>query len=277
MILADDDQEEDDLLCRLQSFTKSDTAYVTNLADFGRHAVNDSGYSSQQTGHETLPDNPKVHSLLSKSMFQAYNKFFLDPNEFNREYTVAMVNGRSHAQPSCHYDLSNVGNVTLYPTPEGYMLGPHSVTVTHEPLPVYTNVTPSHSCVHGDPQFLASLTIPPDALSSNRPLHSSQENLNGVRLQGPIVFRQEPVRSPENVSPISIKLRSLKSPHVEKSGMTEAHSIRREIEKATNDIGYLRSRLQRREEEVPHDQQLHLLRDVLEQQITGRRSARMPS
>ncbi|CAF4684645.1 unnamed protein product, partial [Rotaria magnacalcarata] len=80
-------------------------------------------------------------------------------------------------------DQSKVGNVTLYPTPEGYMLGPHSVTVSQETFPVYANVSPTQSLTHTDSQFFACVNIPPDGLSSNRPMGTSRHNPDEVRLQ----------------------------------------------------------------------------------------------
>jgi hypothetical protein len=242
---------------------------MSGLGDIGRTTVNDSGYSSQQTGRDAGIENAKLQNLLSTQPFDTYNKYFIDPNQFNREYTVGVVTANTDQQQR-YYDKPKVGNVTLYPTPEGYILGPHSVTVSQDTLPLYANVSPSQSLTHTDSQFFACVNIPADALSSNRPLHSSRDRQDEVRLQGPVVFRQDTVLNSENVSPISIKLRSLKFPQVEKSTMTNSDTIRREIDKTTDEIDYLRIRLQRQEGELPHDNQLHLLKDTLDQQTRGK-------
>jgi hypothetical protein len=244
---------------------------MSGVGDFVRTPVNDSGYSSQQTGRENKLENAKLQSLLSTQSFHTSNKHFIDPNQFNHEYTVGVVTRNTDYQPQQrYYDQSKVGNVTLYPTPEGYMLGPHSVTVAHETtLPVYANVSPTQSLTHTDSQFFACVNIPPDALSSNRPLASSRDNRDEVRLQGPVIFRQDTVLKSENVSPVSVKLRSLKFPQVEKSTMTDSDTIRREIDRTTDEIDYLKLKLQRKEEDLPHDNQLYLLKDTLEQQKKG--------
>jgi hypothetical protein len=242
---------------------------MSNLGDLARPTVNDSGYSSQQTGREHNLEKAKLQSLLSTQPFHSHNKYYLDPNQFNRDYTVGVVT-RNTDQQQRYYDQSKVGNVTLYPTPEGYMLGPHSVTVSQETFPVYTNVSPTQSLTHTDSQFFACVNIPPDALSSNRPLATSRDKHDEVRLQGPIIFRQDTVLKPENVSPVSVKIRSLKFPQVEKSTMTDSDTIRREIDRTTDEIDYLRLKLQRKEEDLPHDNQLHLLKDTLEQHTKGK-------
>jgi hypothetical protein len=242
---------------------------MSGLGDLARTTVNDSGYSSQQTGRENHLENAKLQSPLLTQRFHSYNKYDLDPNQFNREYTVGVVTQNTDYQQR-YYDQSKVGNVTLYPTPEGYMLGPHSVTVSQETLPVYTNLSPTQSTTHTDSQYFACVNIPPNALSSNRPLASSRDNRNEVRLQGPVIFRQDTVLNSENVSPVSVKLRSLKFPQVEKGTMTDSDSIRREIDRTTDEIDYLKLRLQRKEEDLPHDNQLHLLKDTLEQQKKGK-------
>jgi hypothetical protein len=242
---------------------------MSGLGDLARTTVNDSGYSSQQTGREHNLENAKLQSLLSTQSFQSLNKYSIDPNHFNREYTVGVLT-RSTDQQQRYCDQSKIGNVTLYPTPEGYMLGPHSVTVSQDTLPVYANVSPSHSLTHTDSQFFACVNIPPDALSSNRPLASSRTNQDGVRLQGPVILRQDTVLKSENVSPVSIKLRSLKFPQAEKGTMTDSDSIRREIDRTIDEIDYLKLKLQRKEEELPHDNQIHLLRDTLEEQNRGK-------
>jgi hypothetical protein len=243
---------------------------MPGLGDFARTTVNDSGYSSQQTGRENNLENAKLQSLLSTQSFHTYDKYCIDPNQFNREYTVGVVTRNTDHQQH-YYDQSKHGNVTLYPTPEGYMLGPHSVTVSQERVsPVYANVSPSHSLTHTDSQFFACVNIPPDALSSNRPLPSSRINQDRVRLQGPVILRQDTVIKSENVSPVSVKIRSLKFPQVEKSTMTDSDTIRREIDRTTDEIDYLKLKLQRKEEDLPHDHQLHLLKDTLEQQTKGK-------
>jgi hypothetical protein len=91
-----------------------------------------------------------------------------------------------------------------------------------------------------------------------------------VHLQGPVVFRQDTVLASENVSPVSVKIRSLKFPQVEKGTMTDADSIRREIDRTTDEIDYLKSKLQRQEQDCRDDNQYHLLRDILEQQTRGK-------
>ena len=235
---------------------------MSGLNDLTRPTVNDSGYSSQQTARENQLENAKLHSLLTTQPFPIPEKYNLDPNQFNREYTVGVV--------TRGVDQSKVGNVTLYPTPEGYMLGPHSVTVSPERPPVYTNVSPSHSLTHTDSQFFACVNIPPDALSSNRPLATTRNPQEPVRLQGPVILRQESVLPSENVSPVSVKLRSLKFPQVEKSTMTDAETIRREIDRTSDEIDYLKLKLQRNEDELPNDNHLHLLKDTLEQQTRGK-------
>ena len=271
-----DEEEDNDLLYRLHGYVKTGHGYMSNLGDLARTTVNDSGYSSQQTGREGNIDNTKLQSLLGTQAFPPYDKHLIDPSQFNREYTVGMVTGTTNPhhyqqQPYArYYEQSKIGNVTLYPTPEGYMLGPHSVTVPQETSPVYANVSPSQSITHTDSQFFACVNIPPDGLSSNRPLFSSQENHNEVRLQGPVIFRQDTVLPPETVSPISVKIRSLKFPPVEKGTMTDADSIRREIDRTTDEIDYLKSRLQRQEQDHQDDNQYHLLRDILEQQTQGK-------
>ena len=45
---------------------------------------------------------------------------------------LVLLQRNTDQQQQRYYDQSKVGNVTLYPTPEGYMLGPHSVTVSQE-------------------------------------------------------------------------------------------------------------------------------------------------
>jgi hypothetical protein len=150
------------------------------------------------------------------------------------------------------------------------MLGPHSVTVSQETLPVYANVSPTQSLTHTDSQFFACVNIPPDGLSSNRPLASSRDNRDEVRLQGPVILRQDTVLKSENVSPISVKIRSLKFAQVEKSTMTDSDTIRREIDRTTDEIDYLKLKLQRKEDDLPHDNQLYLLKDTLEQQTKGK-------
>lgn len=277
-----DEEKDNDLLYRLHGYVKTGQDYMSNLGDLARTTVNDSGYSSQQTGREGNIDNAKLQSLLGTQPFPPYHKHFIDPNQFNREYTVGMVTAtadphyhhRHHQQQqqpyARYYDQSKIGNVTLYPTPEGYMLGPHSVTMPQENAPVYANVSPSQSITHTDSQFFACVNIPPDGLSSNRPFFSSQENHNEVRLQGPVIFRQDTVLPPENVAPVSVKIRSLKFPQVEKGTMTDADSIRREIDRTTDEIDYLRTKLQGQEQDCRDDNQFHLLRDTLEQQTRGK-------
>ncbi|CAF1254316.1 unnamed protein product [Rotaria magnacalcarata] len=268
------DDEEHDLLYRLHGFVKTGQAYMSGLGDLARTTVNDSGYSSQQTGREHNLENIKLETLLSTKQFSAYNKCVIDPEQFNREYTVGVITAHTdhqqqqqqQQQQQRYFDQSKVGNVTLYPTPEGYMLGPHSVTVSQETFPVYANVSPTQSLTHTDSQFFACVNIPPDGLSSNRPMGTSRHNPDEVRLQGPVIFRQDTVLRGENVSPVSVKIRSLKFPQVEKGTMTDQDSLRREIDRTTDEIDFLKLKLQNRENEVPHDEQLHLLRDTLEQQ-----------
>jgi hypothetical protein len=241
------------------------------LGDLARTAVNDSGYSSQRTGRETNLENTKLQSLLSTQPFRTYDKCPIDPSQFNRDYTVGIVTTNT-IQQQHYYDHSKVGNVTLYPTPEGYMLGPHSVTVSQETLPIYTNVSPSQSITHTDSQYFACVNIPPDGLSSNRPFGLSRDNRDEVRLQGPVILRQDTVLQSENVSPVSVKLRSLKFPQVEKGTMTDSDTIRREIDRTTDEIDYLKLKLQRTEDDPQQDTQLHLLRDILEQQGRGKKN-----
>ncbi|CAF4158568.1 unnamed protein product, partial [Rotaria magnacalcarata] len=130
------DDEEHDLLYRLHGFVKTGQAYMSGLGDLARTTVNDSGYSSQQTGREHNLENIKLETLLSTKQFSAYNKCVIDPEQFNREYTVGVITAHTdhqqqqQQQQQRYFDQSKVGNVTLYPTPEGYMLGPHSVTVS---------------------------------------------------------------------------------------------------------------------------------------------------
>jgi hypothetical protein len=245
---------------------------MSGLGDLARTTVNDSGYSSQQTGRENNLENAKLQSLLATQSFHSQNKYSIDPAQFNREYTVGVVTrGTDQQQQQRYHDQSKVGNVTLYPTPEGYMLGPHSITVSQQDtLPVYANISPSQSLTHTDSQFFACVNIPPDALSSNRPLPSSRGNQDNVRLQGPVIFRQDTVLQSENVSPVSVKIRSLKFPQVEKGTMTDSDTIRREIDRTTDEIDYLKLKLQRKEDELPYDNQLHLLKDTLEQQTKGK-------
>ena len=47
---------------------------MSGLGDFARTTVNDSGYSSQQTGREHNIENAKLEALLSTKPFQSYNK-----------------------------------------------------------------------------------------------------------------------------------------------------------------------------------------------------------
>lgn len=264
------DDEENDLLYRLHGYVKAGQAYMSGLPDLTRTHVNDSGYSSQQTGRDHNSENAKLQSLLSTQPFDSLKKYSIDPNQINREYTVGVVTRSiDQEQQPRYYDQSKIGNVTLYPTPEGYMLGPHSVTVSPENLPTYTNLSPTHSFTHTDSQYFACVNIPPDSLSSNRPPITSRDNPNEVRLQGPVVIRQNTVLQPENVSPISVKIRSLKFPQVEKGTMTDPDTIRREIDRTTDEIDYLKLKLQRKEDEAPHDSQIHLLKDTLEQQTKG--------
>ena len=241
---------------------------MSGLSDLGRATGNDSGYSSQQTGRETNIEQTKLESLLSTQRFHPNNKCSIDLNQFNREYTVGVVTTNPREQ-QCYNDQSKLGNVTLYPTPEGYMLGPHSVTVSQETFPIYANVSPSPTLTHTDSQFFACVNIPPDGLSSNRPLGSSRDKRNEVRLQGPIILRQDNVLNSENVSPVSVKIRSLKFPQVEKGTMTDSETIRREIDRTTDEIDYLKLKIQNKEEDVPYDEQLNLLKDTLEQQSRG--------
>ena len=265
------DDEENDLLFRLHGYIKAGQANVSGLGDLARITVNDSGYSSQQTGRETQKTDAKLESLLSTQPFSSYNKCFIDPEQFNREYTVGVVTAHSDQQQR-FYDSSKLGNVTLYPTPDGYVLGPHSITVPQESLPLYTRGSPSHSLTHTDSQFFACVNIPPDALSSNRPSTASRDHRDELRLQGPVILRQDTVCKSENVSPVSVKLRSLKFPEVEGSPTTDANLIRREIDRTSDELDYLRLRLQRRADELPNDQQLHALRDSLEQLTRGNQS-----
>lgn len=255
------DDEETDLLYRLHGYVKAGQMYMSGLNDLTRPTVNDSGYSSQQTGRENQLENAKLQALLTTQPIPIPEKYHIDPNQFNREYTVGVVTRNP--------DPSKMGNVTLYPTPEGYVMGPHSVTVSPEKPPVYTNVSPSHSLTHTDSQYFACVNIPPDALSSNRPLPTSRNQQDAVRLQGPVIFRQDTVIQPENVSPVSVKLRSLKFPQAEKGTMTDSDAIRREIDRASDEIDYLKLKLQRKEEESPNDNHLLLLRDTLDQQTRG--------
>lgn len=234
---------------------------MSGLGDLARTTVNDSGYSSQQTGREHNLENAKLQSLLTTQPYPSLNKYSIDLNQFNHDYTVGVVTS---------YDQAKMGNVTLYPTPEGYMLGPHSVNVAQDTLPVYANLSPSHSLTHTDSQYFACVNIPPDALSSNRPLPSSRNNQDNIRLQGPVILRQDTILQSENVSPVSVKLRSLKFPQAEKGTMTDSESLRREIDRTTDEIDYLKLKLQRKEEELPNDNQIHLLRDTLEQQTRGK-------
>jgi hypothetical protein len=264
-ILVDD--EENDLIYRLHGYVKTGQTCMPGLGT----TVNDSGYSSQQTGRETNIENAKLQSLLSTQPFHTYDKCLIDTNQFNRDYTVGVITTNSTHQHQRYYDHSKVGNVTLYPTPEGYMLGPNSVTVSQEISPVYANISPSQSITHTDSQYFACVNIPPDGLSSNRPLGSIRDNRDEVRLQGPVILRQDTVLQSENVSPISVKLRSLKFPQVEKGTMTDSDSIRREIDRTTDEIDYLKLKLQRKDDDVQHDNQLHLLRDILEQQTRGKK------
>jgi len=104
---------------------------MSGLGELTRTIVNDSGYSSQQTGRENNLENAKLQSLLSTQSFHTFDKYSIDPTQFNREYTVGVIT--RDPQPR-YYDQSKMGNVTLYPTPEGYMLGPHSITVSQETL-----------------------------------------------------------------------------------------------------------------------------------------------
>lgn len=263
------DDEENDLLYRLHGYVKAGQGYMSGLSELARTTVNDSGYSSQQTGRENKLENAKLQALLSDQPNHAFEKYYIDPSQLNREYTVGVIT--RDTQPR-YYDQSKMGNVTLYPTPEGYMLGPHSVTVTPDTVPVYTNLSPAHSITHTDSQYFACVNIPPDALSSNRPLGSSRDE---VRLQGPVILRQESVVKSENVSPVSVKIRSLKFPQVEKGTMTDSDTIRREIDRTTDEIDYLRLKIQRKEEELPNDNQLHLLRDTLNQQAKGKKNIRL--
>ncbi|CAF1282565.1 unnamed protein product, partial [Adineta ricciae] len=263
-----EDEDENDLLLRLHGYMKGGQANTSGLGDLARTTVNDSGYSSQQTGRETKKTNDKLESLLSTQPFSCYNKCFIDPEQFNREYTVGIVTARTDQQQQQRfYDSSKVGNVTLYPTPDGYVLGPHSITVPQETLPLYANGSPPHSLTHTDSQYFACVSIPPDALSSNRPSTSSRDNREEVRLQGPIILRQDTVAKSENVSPVSVKLRSLKFPEVEQSPTTDSNLIRREIDRTSDELDYLRLKLQQQEENLPHDHQLHAFKDLLEQQI----------
>ncbi|CAF3709392.1 unnamed protein product [Rotaria sp. Silwood1] len=259
------DEEENDLLYRLHGFVKTGQVYMSGLGDLARTTVNDSGYSSQQTGRENNIENAKLESLLSTKPFNIYNKCLIDPEQFNREYTVGVLTANTDQQQR-YFDQSKVGNVTLYPTPEGYMLGPHSVTVSPETFPIYTNVSPTQSLTHTDSQFFACVNIPPDGLSSNRPLPTSRRNPDEVRLQGPVIFRQDTVIKSENVSPVSVKIRSLKFPQVEKSTMTDSDTIRREIDRTTDEIDYLKLKLQHKENDLQYNDQVNLLKDTLEQQ-----------
>ncbi|CAF4273756.1 unnamed protein product, partial [Rotaria sp. Silwood2] len=259
------DEEENDLLYRLHGFVKTGQVYMSGLGDLARTTVNDSGYSSQQTGRENNIENAKLESLLSTKPFHTYNKCLIDPEQFNREYTVGVFTTNTDQQQR-YYDQSKVGNVTLYPTPEGYMLGPHSVTVSPETFPIYANMSPTQSLTHTDSQFFACVNIPPDGLSSNRPLPTSRHNPDEVRLQGPVIFRQDTILKSENVSPVSVKIRSLKYPQVEKSTMTDPDTIRREIDRTTDEIDYLKLKLQHKGNDLQNNDQLHLLKDSLEQQ-----------
>ena len=45
--------------------------------------------------------------------------------------------------------------------------------------------------------------------------------------------------------------------------MTDSDSIRREIDRTTDEIDYLKLKLQRKEDDLPHDNQLHLLKDTI--------------
>jgi hypothetical protein len=229
-------------------------------------AVNDSGYSSQPTARDSQCDNMKLQSLSFS------NKQFIDPNEFNREYTVGMVTAdidrHRHSQQS-FVDSSKVGNITLYPTPDGYVLGPHAVNVTRDVSPGRRDTSLSRSIAHTDSQFFASVTIPPDGLSSNRPAHLSHNNTNDICLQGPVILRQNTILPSEHVSPISVKLRSLKFPQVEHRMTTDVDSLRDEIVKTNDEIEYLRIQLQEQEQNHDDHAQYQLLKDTLEQQMQG--------
>ena len=267
----EDEEEDTDLLYRLHGFVKKGQLFMSNLDDLGRPAtVNDSGYSSQQTGRDgTNLDNPKLQPLLASQPFTTFEKTSIDPSVFNRDLTVGVVttNG-AHYRTS---EQSDVKNVTLYPTPGGYVLGPYSVNV---PPPnqttAYANISPPHSLNHTESQYFACVTIPPDGLSSNRPLPSSRGgNANEVRLQGPVVFRQESVLPPEHLSPVSVKIRSLKFPHVERGTMTDADGIPRSVDRLQDEIDYLKTKLHQQAHERQADNQYHLYKDLLEEQTRG--------
>ncbi|CAF1297029.1 unnamed protein product, partial [Adineta steineri] len=260
-----EDDDDNDLLFRLHGYIKAGQANISGLGDLARLTVNDSGYSSQQTGRETSIANDKLQSLLSTQPFSSSNKCFIDPNLFNREYTVGVITTNSDQQQQRYYDQSKVGNVTLYPTPDGYILGPHSITVPQERLSSYTNPSPSHSLTHTDSQYFAYVNIPPDALSSNRPA-ATRNKRDEVRLQGPVILRHDTISKSEDVSPVSVKVRSLKFPDVEQSPTADSNLIRREIDRTSDELDYLKLKLQRTENDLPHNNQLHLLKHTLEHQ-----------
>ncbi|CAF3543247.1 unnamed protein product [Adineta steineri] len=259
-----EDDDDNDLLFRLHGYIKAGQANISGLGDLARITVNDSGYSSQQTGRETSIANDKLQSLLSTQPFSSSNKCFIDPNLFNREYTVGVITTNSDQQQR-YYDQSKVGNVTLYPTPDGYILGPHSITVPQERLSSYTNPSPSHSLTHTDSQYFAYVNIPPDALSSNRPA-ATRSKRDEVRLQGPVILRHDTISKSEDVSPVSVKVRSLKFPDVDQSPTADSNLIRREIDRTSDELDYLKLKLQRTENDLPHNNQLHLLKHTLEHQ-----------
>ena len=271
LIVVDEDDQE--LLYRLHGYVKSGQAFMSKLGELGPiTGNNDSGYSSQQTGRDGQLDNPKLQSLLSTQTFSFNDKMSIDPAQFNREYTVGVVTaGRESRSP--YRSSPRIGNVTLYPTPEGYMVGPHSITVSHEARSTYRNISPSQSFTQTDSQYFACVNIPPSGLSSNRPPYSTQDTTNPVRVQGPVIFRQDTVVKPDAVSPISVKIRSLKFPQVEKGTMTDSDSIHREIERTNNEIDYLKTKLQTQQADGIDENQYRLFRDILDEQSRGKKQS----
>lgn len=266
------EEDEQELLFRLDNYVKSSEAFVSKLANLCPTTTNnDSGYSSQQTGRDGQIDNPKIQALFSNERFPFFDKTLIDPAQFNRDYTVGVVTLSNEHHQNIHRQSPKMGNVTLYPTPEGYVLGPHSITVDQRNrTPKKLATSPTRSINQTDSQYFACVNIPPAALSSNRPPYSSPERANAVRVQGPVILRQDTVVNSEKVSPISVKIRSLKYPQLEKGTMTDSDSIRREIDRTADEIDYLRTKLDRQPTDFVDHNQLNLFRDVLDEQRRGK-------
>ncbi|CAF0842782.1 unnamed protein product, partial [Didymodactylos carnosus] len=237
-------EDENNLLCRLHGYYKTGQAYLSELSGDNDTTPNIDGTNyllqslktANDSGYSSQPTPRCVDPLLSTQPFSIQNCLQkLISNENDRiQFNHAYTVGMVRADH--HYQNAQ-------------------------------NFQQQHT------QYLTSVNIPPDALSSNR----IQRSDNPIQIQGPVILRT----NVNNISPVSVKLRSLKYPQPEKSTMTDTDSIRREIDRATDEIDYLRTTLHVKEDELhkdskylkladlaltKQDDEIHLLNRTLEQQ-----------